>query len=84
MSAKTSPARKVTVSLPVSLIDFADQEAVRLNISRSKLIARALSEIRIAEEERLAAEGYRFYADEASEFAEASSRVTAEAWEHAS
>ena len=84
MSAQTPPVRKVTISLPVSLVDFADHEADRLNISRSRLIAHALSEIQTAEEERLAAEGYRFYAHEASEFADASAGVVAEAWEHAS
>jgi len=83
MSAETPPVRKVTISLPVSLVDYADREAARLNISRSRLIARALSEIQVAEEERLAAEGYRFYAHEASEFADASAGVVAEAWEHA-
>ena len=83
MSTETPPVRKVTISLPVSLVDYADHEAARLNISRSRLIARALSEIQVAEEERLAAEGYRFYAHEASEFADASAGVVAEAWEHA-
>jgi hypothetical protein len=38
---------------------------------------------RLAEEERLAAEGYLFYyAQEASEFAQASSRAVAEATDH--
>ena len=83
MSAETSLVRKVTISLPVSLVDFADHEAARLNISRSRLIARALSEIQAAEEEQLATEGYRFYAHETSEFADASAGVVAEAWEHA-
>jgi metal-responsive CopG/Arc/MetJ family transcriptional regulator len=72
------------VSLPVSLVDFADREAARLNISRSRLIARALSQIVAVEEERLAAEGYRFYAQEASEFAGARASAVAEALEHAS
>lgn len=84
MSAETAPVRKVTVSLPVSLSDFADREAARLNISRSRLIARASSGIKAAEEERLAAEGYRFYAQEADEFADASASAVAEALEHAS
>ena len=84
MSPKTAPVRKVTVSLPVRLVDFADREAARLNISRSRLIARALSEIKVVEEEQLAAEGYRFYAQEASEFAGASASAVAEALEHAS
>jgi hypothetical protein len=65
------------------LVEFADREAARQNISRSLLIARALSKIKVAEEERLAAEGYRFYAQEASEFAEASARAVAESLEHA-
>ena len=82
MSAETPPVRKVTISLPVSLVDFADQEAARLNISRSRLVARVLSQIQAVEEERLAAEGYRFYAHEASEFADAGVGVVAETWEH--
>jgi len=84
MSARTVPIRKVTVSLPVSLVDFADREAARLNIIRSRLIARALSYIKAVEEEQLAAEGYRFYAQEASEFAGASASAVAEALEPAS
>ncbi len=53
-------------------MEFADHEAARFNISRSRVIAQALSEIKSAEEERLAAEGDQFYAQEASEFAQAS------------
>ena len=83
MAAETAPVRKVTISLPVDLVDFADRQAARLKISRSRLIARALSEIRATEEERLAAEGYRFYAQEASEYAEASAGAVAEALEDA-
>jgi len=83
MSANTTPVRKITISLPVSLVDFADHEAARLNISRSRLIARALAEVKAAEEERLAAEGYRFYAEEASAFAEVSGSAVAEALAHA-
>ena len=83
MSVKTPPIRKITISLPAGLVEFADREAARLNISRSRLIARVLSEIKAAEEERLAAEGYSFYAQEASEFAEASGRAVAESFEHA-
>lgn len=83
MSLKTPPIQKITISLPVGLVEFADREATRLNISRSRLIARALSKIKVEEEERLAAEGYRFYAREASEFAEASARAVAESLEHA-
>jgi hypothetical protein len=83
MAAETASVRKVTISLPADLVDFADHEAARLNISRSRLIARVLSEIKAANEERLAAEGYRFYAEEATEFAEAGVSAIAEALEHA-
>jgi len=82
MSVKTTSIRKITISLPDSLVDFADQEAARLNVSRSRLIARVLSEARAEEEEQLAIEGYRFYAEEASEFAEASAAAVAEALQH--
>ncbi|UCG12837.1 MAG: hypothetical protein JSU72_20615, partial [Deltaproteobacteria bacterium] len=71
--------RKITISLPDNLVEFADREAARLSISRSRVIAQALSQVRAEEEERLAAEGYRFYAQEASEFAEASAAALAEA-----
>ena len=61
--------QKITIYLPDSLVQFADREAARLCVSRSQAIAQALSEIKAREEERLAAEGYQFYAQEASEFA---------------
>ena len=83
MAAETARVRKVTISLPVDLVDFADHKAARLNISRSRLIAVVLSENRAAEEERLAVEGYRFYAQEANEFAETSVGAVAEAMGHA-
>lgn len=84
MSVETVPVRKVTISLPADLVDFADRQAARLNTSRSGLIASVLSEIKAAEEERLAVEGYRFYAQEASEYAEASASAVAEALKNAS
>ena len=84
MSEPTTTVRKLTISLPISLSDFVDREAARLKISRSRLIARVLSEVKLAEEEQFAAEGYRFYAREASQFAQASGSAAAEALEHAS
>ena len=83
MSAGTPPVRKITISLPGSLVEFADRKAARLNISRSRLIASALADIQALEEQQLAAEGYRFYAQEASEFAAASARAVAEALDNA-
>jgi metal-responsive CopG/Arc/MetJ family transcriptional regulator len=79
MSTGATLVRKITISLPENLVEFADREAARLSISRSRVIAQALSEIKATEEERLAAEGYQFYAQEASEFAQASAAATAEA-----
>ena len=81
MSVEAAQMRRITMSLPDDLIEFADREAARRSISRSRVIARALSEIK-AEEERLAEEGYQFYAQETSRFAEASAATVAEALDH--
>lgn len=83
MAETTYSVRKLTISLPARLADFLDREATRLHVSRSRLVADALREIQAAEEERLAAEGYRFYAQEASDFAQASMGAVAEALGHA-
>jgi metal-responsive CopG/Arc/MetJ family transcriptional regulator len=83
MPETTYPVRKVTVSLPAELANFVDSEALRLKVSRSALVADALRELQIAEEERLAVEGYRFYAAEAGEFAQASAQAVAEVMSNA-
>ena len=83
MSVEATSVRRITISPPDNLVEFADREAARLSVSRSRVIARALSEIRAEEEERLAAEAYRFCAQEASKFAEASTITVAEALESA-
>jgi metal-responsive CopG/Arc/MetJ family transcriptional regulator len=54
--------REVTVSLPDELLDYADQRAKELKTSRSEIIRNALSAVRASETEKLAAEGYRYYA----------------------
>ena len=82
MSVEATSVRKITISLPDNLVEFADREAARLRISRSRVIAQALADIKAEEEARLAAEGYRFYAQETSQFAEASAAAIAEAWDH--
>ena len=82
MTTEVSLVRKITISLPSNLVEFADREAARLSISRSRVIAQALSEIKAEEEARLAAEGYQFYAQDASEFAAASATAVAEALGH--
>ena len=71
----------VTISLPKELVEYADQRAKELNTSRSEVIRDALSSARASETDELAAEGYRYYADEASEFAQASNHAVAESWD---
>ena len=74
---------KVTVSLPADLLAVADAHAARLSASRSRLIGLALTQLLAAEEERLAAEGYGFYASESAEFAAASAAAVGQAMHHA-
>ena len=83
MSNPTIAVRKVTISLPVDLVEFADRQASRLSTNRSRFIAQALTQLKALEQESLAAEGYRFYAQEATEFAAASAGAVAEVWGHA-
>jgi len=84
MQTRPPSVRKVTISLPPGLLEFTDRQAVQLKISRSEIISRALAQVKAAEDERLAAEGYRFYSQEASEFAAASACAFAEVLDHAS
>ena len=78
MSGRVSTMRKITVSLPQELVEFADAVAATMRISRSKVIAEAIIVRKEREEAKLAAEGYRFYAQEASEFASASLSAVSE------
>ena len=80
MSSQSSALRKITVALPDDLVDYADRQAQRDHTSRSQVIGLALAQARTRDRERLAAEGYRFYAGEAAEFAEAAAAAVAEAW----
>jgi metal-responsive CopG/Arc/MetJ family transcriptional regulator len=73
-------ARKVTISLAADVLAYADQLALRRRTNRSQVISQALAELRASEQEALAAEGYRFYAAEASAMATASAEAVAEAW----
>lgn len=79
MPVLSTSIRKITISLPAELVEFADRLAEQLRLSRSQVVSRALAQAKAMEEERLAAEGYRYYAQEAQEFAAASSRAVAEA-----
>ena len=71
--------RKITISLPGDLVEFADRIAEKTHTSRSQVIGQVLAELQTREQVRLAEEGYRFYASEAAEFAEASARAAIEA-----
>ena len=79
MNSQTSLIRKVTVSLPGDLVDYADQRAAQNQSSRSQVISQALAYIKSLEEEKLAAEGYQFYSQEAEDFAAASIQAVADA-----
>jgi hypothetical protein len=79
MEAKTKSARKLTISLPAELVDYADRRAEQIGTSRSQVIGQALTQLMTSEEEELAAEGYRFYSAEAEEFAASSGPAVAEA-----
>ena len=77
----TGPStRKVAISVPADLLAFADDQAQREGTSRSAYISRMLAQRKAEIEQRLAAEGYRFYAQEAAAFAEQSAEAAAEAW----
>ena len=78
MPGRVSIMQKITVSLPQELVEFADAVAATMRSSRSNVIAEALAAQREREEARLAAEGYRFYAQQASEFAAASLQAVSE------
>jgi metal-responsive CopG/Arc/MetJ family transcriptional regulator len=78
MTIQTNRMHKVTISLAPDLLEFADGQAVKKNVSRSQVISQALAVVKEMEEERLAAEGYEFYAQEAIEFASATAEAVAE------
>jgi len=72
--------RKITISLPGDLVDYADQQAEETSTSRSQIISWVLAEAKARTEAALAAEGYQFYAQEATAFAKSSESAVAESW----
>lgn len=60
---------KVTISLPKSLISFADEVASEENISRSKVVSNCLREFAQKRKMELMEEGYEAMAKENREFA---------------
>ena len=79
MPVRTAGVRKITISIPVSLLEYADGRAATLETNRSAVIAAALAELQSREMQELAGEGYAFYSGEGAEFAEASLRAVLEA-----
>jgi len=79
LPTRASVRRKITVSVPAELLDFVERKAQLQRRSRSEVIGNCLAAAKEAEEKQLAAEGYRFYAEEARGFAEASATAVAEA-----
>jgi metal-responsive CopG/Arc/MetJ family transcriptional regulator len=71
--------RKVTLSLPEELIAYADTKAAQMGTNRSRLVSDLLESSRRHEKDDLAREGYRFYANEAEEFASQSATAVREA-----
>ena len=78
---KAAATRKITISLPEELVQFADEQAKRTSTSRSRIIGHVLAEARERELRRLAAEGYQFYAKDNALFAEESANAVSEAWD---
>jgi metal-responsive CopG/Arc/MetJ family transcriptional regulator len=84
MSVRGPSVCKITISLPKELVQFTELEAVRLGLNRSQVISKALTQAKLMEEKRLAAEGYQFYSQESVEFAAASSNAVKEVLENGS
>ena len=78
MTNRSTTVRKVTISLPIPLLAYADRKAAQKGTSRSQVIAELVAADALSEQDELAAEGYRFYAREAEEFARASLHATSE------
>jgi len=60
---------KLTISLPKSLISFADEVASEENISRSKVVSNCLRELAQKRKVELMEEGYEAMAKENRDFA---------------
>ena len=65
----TEQVAKLTISLPKSLISFADEVASENNISRSKVLSNCLREFAQKRKIQLMEEGYKAMAKENMEFA---------------
>jgi len=80
MARRTQNLAKVTLSLPRELVEFADAKATERETSRSQIVTDALAALRAQDEDELAREGYAFYADESTEWAQATISAASEAF----
>ena len=71
--------RKITITASEDLIEFVDERARQTQSNRSRVINDILEAFRQSELNRMAAEGYRFYAEEAVAFAKASAEAVSAA-----
>jgi hypothetical protein len=78
MPAPKISLRKVTLSLPESLVRFADQQAGQAGINRSRFFIRVLTQAMTREQRKRAAAGYLFFAEESVDFAKTSAPATRE------
>jgi metal-responsive CopG/Arc/MetJ family transcriptional regulator len=74
----TTGLRKLTVSIPKSLVSFADEVAIEENISRSKVVSNCLSEFAQIRKAKLMEEGYKAMAQEHKLFAKISAEAASE------
>lgn len=65
----SSQVAKLTISLPKSLISFADEVASERKISRSKVVSSCLQEFAERRKLALMEEGYKEMAEEQRQFA---------------
>ena len=75
---ETKKARKITISLPPSLLDVADRLAKERSTTRSGVIAELLKREEKADIEALMAQGYREWGEENRREAEEALGLTGE------
>ncbi|MBI2328877.1 MAG: hypothetical protein HYU85_04490 [Chloroflexi bacterium] len=73
-----SQVAKLTISLPKSLISFADEVAREENISRSKVVSNCLREFAQKQTIKMMEEGYKAMAKEHEQFARTSVEAASE------
>lgn len=82
MARRALDLEKVTVTLPRELVRYADERAAERGVSRSEVVSEAVAQRRARDIDDLAREGYAFYREESSAFAEAVMGPVSEALNH--